>query len=106
MARAFGLAVMQRTRCEKCEKEGKARITLKEFENASAFLNPTESEDMVVYQDDHTLHLLRWALLLSLVFIILNADFTALRLHLRSVFSVFAPGSSSFFFAPITTFAI
>ena len=34
-------------------------------------------------------------------------DFMALWLHLRSVFSVFTPGSSSFFLAPITTtFAI
>ena len=33
-------------------------ITLKEFENASVFLNRTECEDMVVYQDDHVLYLL------------------------------------------------
>ena len=37
----------------------------------------------------------------SLILIVLDADFMALRLHLRSVFSsVFVPGSSSFFSAP------
>ena len=43
---------------------------------------------------------------LSLMLIILGMDFMAMRLHLRSVFSVFALGSSSSFFAPITTFGI
>ena len=33
-------------------------ITFKEFDNASAFLNRTEREDIVIYQDDHTLYLL------------------------------------------------
>ena len=91
----LGWSVMhvQRTKCEKWEGRQSVRITLKEFANASAFSNRTEREDMVVYQDDHALYLLRYALLLSLVLIVLDADFTALRLHLRSVFSVFAPGS-------------
>ena len=34
------------------------RITLKELENVSMFLNPTECKDMVVSQDDHMLYLL------------------------------------------------
>jgi len=50
------------------------RITLKEFENVSAFLNCTERKDMIV----------------SFRYV----DFTALWLHLCSVFpSVFTPGS-------------
>ena len=46
----LGWSVMnvQQTKCEKCEK---ACITLKEFENASAFSNCTERKDM---------HLSRW----------------------------------------------
>ena len=51
------------TKCKKCEKEGRqsVRITgaLKEFDNASAFLDRIEREDMVVSQDDHALYLLR-----------------------------------------------
>ena len=43
-----------------------------------AVLNCTEREDMVVTQEDHTLYLLRKALLLSLVLIVLEADFVAL----------------------------
>ena len=54
----LGWSVMhvQQTKCEKCEK---ARITLKEFENASAFSNCTEHKDMIIYQDDHALYSLR-----------------------------------------------
>ena len=49
------------TKCEKCEKEGKAyvRIMLKEFKSVSTFSNRTEHEDMVISQDDHSLYLLR-----------------------------------------------
>ena len=43
---------------------------------------------MVVSQEDHALYLLRKALLLSLVLIVLEADFTALWLHLRSLSSL------------------
>ena len=43
-----------------------------------AVLNCTEHEDMVVTQEDHALYLLRKALLLSLVLIVLKADFMAL----------------------------
>ena len=43
-----------------------------------AVLNCTEREDMVVTQEDYTLYLLRKVMLLSLVLIILEADFTAL----------------------------
>ena len=50
--------------------------------------NRTEREDMVVSQEDHTLYLLRKALLLSLVLIALKVDFTALWLHLRSLSSL------------------
>ena len=41
------------------ERRQSVRITLKEFENTSAFLNPTEHENMVASQDDHVLYLLR-----------------------------------------------
>ena len=51
----LGWSVMHVQRSVKSEMEGSVRITLKEFENASTFLNPTEHKDMVVYQDDHTL---------------------------------------------------
>ena len=65
----------------------------------SAVSNREEREDMVVSQEDHALYLLRKALLLSLVLIVLEADFTALWLHLRSLsslpFSRQAPSSSS-----------
>ena len=69
-------------------------IRLKEFENVSAFSNRTELKDMVVSQDGYALYLLALlgAATLSRTHR-LDADFTALRLHLRSVFSVFAPGS-------------
>ena len=68
------------TNCEKCEKDRRqsVRITLKELENVSAFLNRTERR----YQDNHALYLLCYALLLFLILIIFNAEFTALRLHL------------------------
>ena len=49
----------------------------------SAVSNREEREDMVVSQEDYALYLLRKALLLSLVLIVLEADFTALWLHLR-----------------------
>ena len=43
------------TKCEKCEKEGKAYILRgKSFDNVSAVSNCTECEDMVNSQDDHT----------------------------------------------------
>ena len=62
-------------------------------EDVSVVSNRIKREDMVVSQD-HTLYLLCKAELLSLVLIVLEADFTALWFHLRSVFSsVFAPGS-------------
>ena len=52
MARTVGHACA--TKCEKCEKEGKAYI-LQEFENVSSFSNHTECKGMVVSQDDHVL---------------------------------------------------
>ena len=61
MARAFGtVGHACATRCEKCEKEGKAYALrmLKEFENVSAFSNRTERKDTVNSQDDHALYLL------------------------------------------------
>ena len=65
-------------KCEKYE-EGKAYIVCwKSFEDVRAVLNCAEREDMVVTQEDHTLYLLRKVMLLSLVLIILEADFTAL----------------------------
>ena len=52
MARTVGHACA--TKCEKCEKEGKAYV-LQEFENVSAFSNHIERKGMVVSQDDHVL---------------------------------------------------
>ena len=51
----------------------------------SAVLHCTEREDIVFSQDDHALYLLRYALLLSLVLIVLDMDFMALWLHLHSL---------------------
>ena len=53
VACAFGWSVMH-VQQMKCEKEGKASvcITWKSLRMTSAFLNCTEREDMVVYQDD------------------------------------------------------
>ena len=52
MARTVGHACA--TKCEKCEKEGKAYV-LQEFENVSTFSSHTEHKGMVVSQDDHML---------------------------------------------------
>ena len=54
----------------------------------------TEHKDIVVSQDDHALYCNARCCCFSLVLIVLNTDFMALWLHLRSVFSsVFVPGS-------------
>jgi len=71
------------TKCEKCEVDKAYVLHSKSFEDVSVVSNCTEREDMVVSQEDHMLYLLRKALLLSLVLIVLEADFTALWLHLR-----------------------
>ena len=101
MAHAFGL-VGHACATDEVRKVGKKAKRTHYVErvraNASAFPNRTEREDMVVYQDDHALYLLRYALLLSLVLIVLDADFTALRLHLRCLLRfrarLLAPSSS------------
>ena len=76
------------TKCEKCEVGKVYVLHWKSFEDVSVVSNRTEREDMVVSQEDHTLYLLRKALLLSLVLIALKVDFTALWLHLRSLSSL------------------
>ena len=43
-----------------------------------AVLNCTERKDMVVTQEDQALYLLHKAMLLSLILIVLEVDFTAL----------------------------
>ena len=103
----LGWSVMhvQRTKCEKWERRQSVRITLKEFANASAFPNRTEREDMVVYQDDHALYLLRYALLLS------RTHRSRRGLHgVEAAFTLSSPFSrqapSSFSLTPITTFAV
>ena len=57
---------------------------MKEFKNVSTFLNCTEREDMVVFLRRPRAS---FASLLSVVLIVLNTDFTMLRLCLRSVFT-------------------
>ena len=103
----LGWSVMhvQRTKCKKCEKEGEAYTLRWKSSKMRARLNHTECEGMVVYQDDHALFFASLDTV-ALLLIGLDVDFMALRLHFRAVFFIFAPASSVFFFAPITTFAI
>ena len=106
IAHAFGtVSHACATKCEVWEGRQSVRITLKEFENVSVLSNRTEREDMGVSQDDHVLYLLCLSLLLSLIIIILDMDFTALLLHLRSVsLPISWQAPSSFFLAPITSY--
>ena len=90
-------------KCEKWKGRQSIRITLKEFENVSAFLNCTECEDMVISQGDHVLYLLRCSLSYSLFS-------TWTSQHWGCIYALSSPPFScqalAFFFAPITTFAI
>ena len=67
------------------------RTTLKEFQGFERGFALHRTRDMVVSQDDHTLYLLRWALLVSLVLIVLDVVVVAFMLSVFS--SVFVPGS-------------
>ena len=58
MARTFGI-VGHATKCEKCEEGKPYVLRRKSFEDVSVVSNRTEREDMVVFQGDHALYLLR-----------------------------------------------
>ena len=85
-------------RCEKCEKEGKAyALRWMSLKMRACFWT---AQNVRIWSFIKTTTRLYSSLSTRLL------NHTALWLHLCSVFSVFAPGSSSFFLASITTFAI
>ena len=95
------------TKCEKCEKEGKAYIERVQGHERSFETHRSQRYGHFSRQP-HTLFASLAAATLSLVLIILDTDFMGLWLHSCSLsylpFSWQTP--SSFFLTPITIFAI